>query len=213
MNRLGVNTTTLVKAQEIMGDLCLGAEIVKKHFGVSFTTQELCEIQIVPFAENTLRACASTHVLVLGANICISEIVESKWRLFDRNFFESYYHSPADFQNCDFVKKDRVEKKWMLLGRKYVPNSQGNNWRDQKQLVGPKEIIPRACEFIYITALTFLEKGQGILDPRHIRTSDLYSHGYHVCVSISSIAAFNIRMDVLLDIAKPNAYAIMTMRK
>jgi hypothetical protein len=213
MNKLTSITTPLVKAQEIMGDFCFGPEIVKKHFGVSFTGQELRGFQQVPFTESTLKACSSTHILALGADISISEMVESKWELFDDHVYSSYYHQPSYFENDHFVKNERVGKKWMLMNREYVHKSRGKDWNSQLKLVGSKEIIPRACEFIYIAALTFLEIGKGILDPLYIRTNDQYSHGYHVCVRVCNVSGYKIGIDVLIDGAEPNAYGIITLCK
>jgi len=137
-----------MRAREIMGNNFLAIEDVIKHFGVSFTDDEMAALRDIPFSEAELLECKDTHVLFPGYPISQQEIYNRVPNL----FFKKYWYN---CRNLDSKKK--VELRWYLIRKDIVECSKNRTYQEQtEERLTVNEEVPRECELIYMIILYFM---------------------------------------------------------
>jgi len=176
--RLGCyETSTSQKfARKIMGGNFLGLEDVIKHFGASFSDDELKALAEIPFDEKTLRGCHKTHVLFPGYPLSVLE-VRSK---IPRGTFWSYEDAWYDSQT--FSANEKVELRWYLVSRDILSGSTSKNWDEQEKLIPESWERPSAVEMAYMAALYKLTRGKDLFAKYWAWTRSQASRGGRVGV-------------------------------
>lgn len=169
-------STDQKRAREIMGSNFLGVEDVIKHFGVSFSDDEVAQLREIPFTEAQLRECKDTHVLFPGYTLTILDI---RSRVPKELF---YSHDGAWYTDQKFATEERVGLRWYLIRKDIVKNSTSKTYQEQIALLPANEEAPRACEVIYMIMLYFLAYQKRLFEKVYARCSDLSSSGRRVDV-------------------------------
>ena len=167
------------RAQQIMGEHFhnfLGPEEVSRHFGISFSQEELAKLNEVPFTEETLQICKDDHILVAGYPLSILDI---RSRV-PRELFSSHENAWCD--NEKFAKLEEVNLQWYLIRKDIVPNSTDMNYREQQKLLKEGEKIPRACEMVYTIILYYLATKVRLFENLYARCQDVSSDGHRVII-------------------------------
>lgn len=181
-------TTDQERAKRIMGANYIGPEAAMQHLGVQYTDQELAMLSVVPFSEAVLKECAKTHILVAGASLSILEVRErakSKSKLF-------YSTTDAWYNTEKFARDEKVNVQWYLVRKEAVADSFSKNWDEQCALLTEDECVPRDCEVVYVTILTFLATGIRLFEKYYVRCSGVSSIGYRVCVGAFAAAGLDV---------------------
>lgn len=166
-------TTSQKNAKKIMGKNYHGPEVAIKHFGVSFSKQDLAYLADVPFSEETLRACKKTHILVAVPALSIIEIrTQTKQKL----FYSQDWYDKQQFAH----QKGTIG--WRLIRKTPVENSTSKNWEEQLALLGKEEEAPSAQVMVYTIIGHFLVTGERLFENVYVRCSDLDSDGVRVNV-------------------------------
>src|SRR5262249_43345915 len=120
-----------------------GIDQVQQHFGVTYAEQQLLELIDLPWPDEVLRACASTHVLVAGYPLAIDDLQKRHPALFR-----------ADNGKWPFASATtQVNLRWYLIRKSWVPGSLGKTYADQLGLLPPDQEVPRACEMTFALLL------------------------------------------------------------
>ena len=175
--KLGANvkeTENQKAARTIMGTNFLGLPEVVQHLG-DLSEEQTATLAEVPFSEETLRACAETHVLV--ADIGLSTLdVRQKAR---RDLFYSYDDA---WYNGDKFARETDEVCWRLIRKTPVDNSTSKTWGDQQKLIPETDEIPSARQVVYMVILHFLATGERLFEKSYVRTSFASSRDSQVFV-------------------------------
>jgi hypothetical protein len=163
------------KACAIMGRNFIGIGMVMRHFGVRLSDSELAAMATIPFSHKVLEACKDTHLLFPGYPFTILDVR-------DRGNAELFYADvdEAWYKDEKFANQERVDPRWYLMRRGPVSDSMDKNWQEQTALLTEGEVVPRACEVVYQTILTYLATGERLFEDVYVRTNDLGSGGYRV---------------------------------
>lgn len=160
-------------ARDIMGSNMLGILEVERYFG-ELTDEQREALEIIPFSEETLKACAKTHILVADAGLSLLDVRKKA-----RN---GLFYRQDWFDNEDFAKRTETAR-WRLIRKHPVEGSFSKNWSEQERLIDSQiDEIPSARQVVYTTILHFLATGERLFEKVYVRTSDVVSVGYHVCV-------------------------------
>jgi hypothetical protein len=156
-----------------MGMNFLGIPEVVEHFG-AISPADLLALQHIPFSEETLKACARTHILVADVGLSLLD-VRKKAR-------GDLFYKQNWFNNEDFAKRTETAR-WRLILKHPVKGSFGKNWSEQQALIDSQiDEIPLARQVVYTMILHFLATGERLFEKVYVRTSDVGSFGSHVYV-------------------------------
>ncbi len=170
-------TTSQKRAREIMGKNFFGIEEAIKHFGINPSRQQISALSEIPFSEETLIECESTHILVAVFPLSILEVRGKV----ERNLF--YGHEDAWYNNEKFAK-ERGEAAWQLVRKTPVENSTSKTWDEQQTLLGKDDETPKAQVMVYATIGHYLATGERLFENVYVRCSDLDSGGGRVSVGV-----------------------------
>lgn len=147
-NPLGGALRAEVEARKVLppGDVH-GVLEAREHLGATFTPEELEHLSVLPFLESTLPACAGTHVLAAIAPLSVREIRDRHPDLFWLNRGPPWYRTEL------FAWDAELSAGWRLRRKGPHPDSRGRTYEEQRQLLGPLEMVPRACQAVYAAAL------------------------------------------------------------
>jgi hypothetical protein len=168
------------RARRIMGRNFIGIGEVMQHFGARYTDGWLAHLATIPFYEGTLEEYKHTHVLFPGYPYTIQDIRDSGYeelfhtakRPLESMFLVVCVGAPW---NIEYVVKARVDPCWFLIRRDPVPDSTQKYLWQQKLLLSRREAIPRVCEVVYMTILTYLVTGERLFKDVYVRCSDAMS--------------------------------------
>ena len=159
--------------RKIMGKNFLGIPEVVEHFG-AISPADLLALQQIPFDEETLRACADTHILVADVGLSLLD-VRQKAR-------KGLFYSQDWFDNEEFAKRTETAR-WRLIRKTPVDGSFSKNWGEQQVLIDDSiSEVPSARQVVYTMILHFLATGERLFEKAYVRTSDVDSDGYRVGV-------------------------------
>jgi hypothetical protein len=115
--------------------------------GVRYTDEELNNLSNFP-TNLILRQYCHTHILFPGAPLSIFDIYEKV----GKNFF-------YDITKCnkrDFFTKDKVDVRWHMIRKEYIPNTLNLPYNMQKSFVPVGERVSIANEFVFMIILNYL---------------------------------------------------------
>lgn len=140
----------------------------------------------IPFADEMLKACRETHILVAVFPISIMEIREQpeNRHLFDR---QDWY---ADYP----FAKERGELGWHLVRKAPVDNSRGKPWDEQISFLHANESVPTARVMTYSIIGHFRATGELLLDGVGVRTADTTCNYYR-----EHVASFGTGSRLVID--------------
>src|ERR1035437_5230850 len=121
----GALSTSQTLAHEIMGSNYLGIQEVTKHLRVNPRGRQLRTLGEVPFSEEVLTACKSSHVLIVVRPI---SIVGHWGRFSGRNLFANQDSEGERFANS-YGKMG-----WQLVCKTPVAGSMSKTWGEQQDL-------------------------------------------------------------------------------
>jgi hypothetical protein len=170
--------TTESVARAVLGDSSVhGVEDVRRHLWVSYTPEQRRAFEVIPFGEETLRACAGTHLLVAGFPL---SLVDVRGKI--PQFF--WHRKPAwyDRETEAYWAQLPVELRWHLIRKEPVPDSSKKLYIEQRALLSLAEEVPRAGEVVYAMILHFLGTGQRLFENAWVRCRDQVSSSCRVVV-------------------------------
>jgi hypothetical protein len=157
---------------------------VTLQFGYHYCTAQLTALQEVPFGEDTLRACAGTHLLVAGAPLSILQIQQSRsWLLFRG---QNPWYETEEFA------AQPVALRWHLLRKEPHPGSLGKPFADQTALLSQNEEVPPAGVVVYAVLLHYQATLDRLLQYCWVRSREEYSRGYHVGVGDFAVGGLDV---------------------
>src|ERR1035437_289375 len=167
----GALSASQTLAHEIMGSNYFGVEKAIKHFGVIPSRHQFAVFNEVPFSENMLTACRSTHILTA----VFPNSIVGLWRRFSRqNMFYSQDYSDQSFANHS------GKAGWQLVCKTPVAGSMSKTWREQQDLLAYDEETPTAQFMVYTMIGYFLATGERLFNGSWVRCWDRDSDGCHV---------------------------------
>ena len=172
-------TPSQIRAREIMGKNCLGIEEAVRHFGATFTDEQLASLAEIPFSEAVLEECKNTHVLVAGFPMSILNIRAKAPSKKPKTF---YSYKDAWYNTQAFAKDEKVEVRWYLIRKEAVAGSTSKTYGEQTAMLSAHEEVPRACELVYAVVLYFMATGERLFPSIYVRTVSLDSDGSRVYV-------------------------------
>ncbi len=159
-------------ARAIMRTNFLGLPEVVQHFG-HVSEIPLATLAEIPFSEETLRACAETHVLVADIGLSILNVRQKA-----RNGL--FY--PQDWFNSEAFAQETDKACWRLIRKTPVDSSRRKTWNEQMKLIPDSDEVPSARQVINMIILHFLVNGERLLKTLYVRTSSNSSCGFWVDV-------------------------------
>lgn len=189
-------------AREIMGSNMLGTLEVERYFG-ELTDEQREALEIIPFSEETLKACTKTHILVADVGLSLLD-VRQKAR-------KGLFYSQNWFDNEEFAGRTETAC-WRLIRKIPVDGSFSKDWSEQNALVDSKiDEIPSARQVVYTTILHFLATGERLFEKVYVRTSDVDSDGNRV--SVGDFGVGGLRVGYWLDGRRYGSVGVSSSRK
>ena len=161
-------------------------EDVESVFGVTYSSEQRDALASIPFSEETLRACAGTHVLFPGYGLSLLDIRERHSNLFfakTGGWFGQEQHA---------FSRVPVPVRWHLLRMEPVPESFLKSWQEQQTLLLPDEEVPSAATVTFATMLHFKVTGVRLFKSSYVRTSDVDADGFRVFVGLFVDDGFDV---------------------
>jgi hypothetical protein len=170
-------TTSQKRARKIMGQNFLGIEESVQCLDVKPTEDELRTFfKEVPFAEEVLKACKETHVLVADFGLSILEVRESAGSLF-------YLPPEGVWYDKEPFVREKGGMGWRLVRKDIVPGSTSRTWQEQLELLTEGEEVPKARVMVYTIILHYLAtKGRLFEHIYSVRCQDVNSVGHRLSV-------------------------------
>jgi hypothetical protein len=175
------STPSQIRAREIMGKNFLGVEEVVRHYGATFSIEQLSLLANIPFSEAELEECKNTHVLVAGFPMTILDIRKKAPSKKPKTF---YSYKDAWYNTQAFATDEQVEVRWYLIRKEAVANSTSKTYDEQKALLSEHDEVPRACDLVYAIVLYFMAMGERLFPSIYVRTSSVDSDGFRVLVGL-----------------------------
>lgn len=154
-------------ARDIMGKNFFGAAEAALHFGVCPTKEQLDVLATIPFSENMLRSCRSTHVLVAVFPLSIFAM----YGIAQKNSDQILFYARGKSDEWEFAK-DAGECDWQLVRKEPVLNSTQRSWEEQKLLLMADEEVPTARVVVYTMVGHFLATGEHLFASMYVRCAD-----------------------------------------
>lgn len=164
------------RAQSIMGKNFLGVDEVATHFHARFTIDELATLSYVPFSEEVLRRCASTHLLVAGYPMSIMDIkaVAPEDAFYDDD--RPWYRTHA------FATNQKMGLRWHLIGKDINELSPHLHFDEQEKLLASDETVPRACELVYAMVLNFMVNKERLFGDVYVHCAEKGDDNARICI-------------------------------
>lgn len=164
------------QAAAIMGSNFIGIEAMQRHLGVKLSPKSKKLFNKVPYNTAVLQQCAETHVLVACGGLSLIDV----WRVQPDNFYDK---SSPWFGACTF-SHTRTKAGWQLVRKNPVPDSTSKTWDEQNALLGADETVTSASVLAQAILLSYLETKERLFETIYVRTSDVDSNGYRVCLGL-----------------------------
>lgn len=174
------------QAKEIMGKNMLGLEDVMKHFGVTFSMEQLPQMVEIPFSDAILQEYQDTHVLFPGYPLTILDICKESSQV------SFYLRQNIGSEKQGFMEK-KVSCRWYLIRKEEVPGSRNKTFEEQKQLLLSDTEIPRACEMAFMIILYQRVTGAYLFPNVYVRCRDIDVSGNHISLGYFSSKGFLVR--------------------
>jgi len=162
----------------IMGKNYLSVDRVVELFGIKPTKKQLALLEVVPFAEATLRACKDTHILAPVFPLSISDIIE-----YTNEVQFQYYCFSNDW--CHYkgnFTKDKGKIGWYLLRKEPINGSMNKTWCGQNELLSGDEESPTAQVMVYIIIAYFLTTEETLFKYIWVRCADRKEDNIHYAI-------------------------------
>lgn len=173
------------QAKRIMGENCFGIFEAIRFFDAQYTPGDLARLSVVPFSEETLRACQKTHILFAGHRIDLIGIREKmtaklwpgrKTRRGDFSYDEEIYAG----------EKKGVTARWYLIKKSVLPGSLFKSYGQQEAMLDLEvEERPSAAEVTYMVAMHMMAKLRPLLDANGQCSHKLDLYTFNAVVSQS----------------------------
>lgn len=180
-------TTPQKRAREIMGRNFFGIEEATRYFGVNPSRQHIAALADIPFSEETLESCKTTHVLVAVFPLSILEI-RSKVSGGQHLFYNQ------DWYDKEFFAKDKGEMSWQLIRKTPIEDSTDKTWQEQQALLSDKEETPNARTVVYAIIGHFLATGERLFEHIYVRCSDVDSSYNWVDVGLFASSGLDVSL-------------------
>ena len=175
-------------AREIMGDSFFGLEDIKQCFSLTFTDKKRGKFVRVPFSKETLLETKDTHILF---PYCSLSLVDIYSRLHGSSLY-SFDEDPWYIRE-EFAKTGR-EPGWRLIRKRIVPDSTGKTFDEQLSLLDKNEVVPFACELVYMIILLFETRGTRLFRKEYANCQDFFPlNGRHIHAGIFPPSWLDIR--------------------
>ncbi len=155
------STITPARAREILGQNCLVIVEVQKHFGVTYTPEQLHHLAEIPFSTETLQECKDTHILFPGAPLSILDL---------RSLL--LFSGTLAWCELEAFATEEVAVRWYLLRTEPQPGSFRKTFAEQTALLAAEDEIPRVCEVAYALLLHHRATGKRLLEKVYVRCAD-----------------------------------------
>jgi hypothetical protein len=162
------------RAREIMGENVFGVEEAIGYFGVNPSRQQLAALAEVPFSEEVLVACKSTHILVAVFPMSILDI-RGKVASTELPSGQKKFFYDQDWYNKEAFAKSKGDLGWQLVRKTPVGGSTGKDWNEQQALLGKDEETPNAQIVVYTVIGHFLAVGKRLFQGIYVRCSSFDS--------------------------------------
>jgi len=168
---IGMVSSVVERAREIMGRNFLGVDAVVRRFRVSVTDEIAKAFSVIPFAEEVLKAAKNDHILVADFGNSFLDIRDKVGRglFYDQNWYDSYRWA-----------REGEAPQWRLIRKDAVPDSFNKNWGEQQSLLQANEVVPRVRQMAYVIMLNYLENNERLFEHTWVRTLAVDSSGDHV---------------------------------
>lgn len=177
--------TPIHEAREILGKNFHGFDALQKYFGIQLTPQERMEMfGDVPFSYETLKACASTHVLVACGELSLLNIWQAKGDLFYSPTFPWFSLPSEPFS------KIINNAGWQLVYKFPALDSIAKTWDEQNALVQVDEKVCSASVLAQAILIHFLETNELLFEHTLVRCTDTDSANARVhlgCFDINGL--------------------------
>jgi len=160
-------TTTLKRAKEIMEKGLVTPQQVVGHLGVRYSAAQLSGFETIPLSEGKLRKSAGKYILFPGAPRSIWEIRERMPEAFEKI-------TDPWVERQDFFRSKKVDPRWYLIRTDTIPRSRGKIYSTQVRSIGKGNVMPWACEVVYLIVLyRMITKKHLFDDGRYVRCADV----------------------------------------
>ncbi len=155
-------------AKAIMQDSMIGVDEIEKLY------KQRVRMPDIPFKEETLRACSSTHILVPDIGTSVLDIRRNSGRgcLFDQCWTEREPFATAVNHPT-----------WRLFSKRVLRGSLNKGWRDQFNLVDfEREDLPKARELLFLLTAWAGLRQQPLYEGFFLRSGTYDVSGHWVCI-------------------------------
>jgi hypothetical protein len=131
---------SLARDEAILGPVNVhGPDEAERHCWLRYTLPQRAVLATIPFHEDTLKACAGTHILVARAPITLLRLIELHEGMF--------YLLPTNLER--FALHQYVDVGWFLLRKRPLPGSLGKPYAKQVTLLPDQEEVARLVDLAY----------------------------------------------------------------
>jgi len=202
---LGVDdgeTSSQRAVRKIMGKNFLGIPEVVEHFG-AISLADLFALQQIPFDEETLKACADTHILVADVGLSLLDVRQRARK--------GLFHSEDWFDKEEFAKRTETAR-WRLIRKNPVDGSFSKIWSELQPLIDDSiSEVPSARQVVYTMILHFLSTGERLFKKVYVRTCDVDSLGRRVGVGVFD--SIGLSVDYWSDSGRGSGIGVASSRK
>jgi len=183
---LPIEEPTPTTPRKIMGRNFLSIAEVEQHFGVTYSEEQLKSLAEIPFSEATLKECKDTHILVAGFPMTILDI---RTKIYSKKMEICFVPRGVRYRLSEnggysaqaFAATEKVGLRWYLIRKDIVNHSfSAETFNDAKRLLGPGDVVPRACELVYATLLYFMATGERLFGRWYVCCIDLDLDGHQI---------------------------------
>jgi len=180
-------------ARNILGKDFMSSEEIEEARGVAYTKEQHVRfIDTLP-DQDTLLWCRDKGCMVAaGPNQPMSflEVCKLKSEYLKLNAEEWYEDEP-------FALNDKVDTRWLMLGKEPFLESTGKNWTEQKGLLLPVgAVVPNVTKVVWGVTTYRAVRGESLFSNVYVRTSSVDLDKGHVDVgSVDGKSLYFYRWD------------------
>lgn len=164
----------LETAKRIMGSNFVDIADLRELIDQPFSKDDVDFFSTIPFPMQLLEKNQNSHILVPGLSMSVLDVYRTAPAV--RFLFDS---DPWWFQE-DFATSQKTERKWYLLRRSVLPESTGQPYGVQVQVVRDSgEEIAKGCELICAMVFYYLVTGIRLFERVKSNCADFEIDGIH----------------------------------
>jgi len=169
--------------RSILGDDFISPEDVTACFGLSYTEEQIAELERTLPARGALERGKERGYMLFVGPPCEKSIFHIRDMDHGHLFGgEGRWHS---MRNEGFVRAEKVGCRWYMVQKDVVPDSQSASWNSQLSLLQDGETPPTAVELVWGMVCYMKVRGVHLLRDSFVRTSSIYWNGLRVMVGCS----------------------------